>query len=246
MADPKEDLGKYPAEHEAARKREREAALAGEAPGGKTGQLGRDLDRDWSLEGRGRVKKDLPHPTTYGRDDRQKYLQDVAARAFEYMNPEQGPLTAYQAARGEGEGHREKISPYFARKDARADMSERHKAGVEQMLPDLTAYLRDDPTEVDRAPGYGYGTFESWLGDYGDNVADYQSPEMRGRPHSLTEEQNKLRMMGQGEWPIYNAGYKDEGFQEMQDALKRAAASRGMTVEELLPLLSRPQDRFKE
>ena len=65
----------------------RVAALRGETPGGKTGQIG-------GVPGR-------LEPKAYGPDDRQQYLQDVAARAFEYQNPEQGPMTAYQAARGD-------------------------------------------------------------------------------------------------------------------------------------------------
>ena len=97
MADPKEDKkGDEPSSRfddvntlgETAK--ERQAAFRGEAPGGKLGQLSEGV-RNWRW---------MPE-VRYGPDDRQKYLQDVARRAFEYQNPEQGPMTAYQAARGD-------------------------------------------------------------------------------------------------------------------------------------------------
>ena len=88
MADPKEDQGKYPAtDHRVEAEEEREAALRGEAPGGHTGRL--------LPMGVDRAPTGVPF---YGPDDRQRYLEDVAKRAFAYENPLQGPLTAYEAA----------------------------------------------------------------------------------------------------------------------------------------------------
>ena len=52
-------------------------------------------------EDTGRITQDItrpPDPKTYGPNDRQRYLQDVAKRAFEFENPPQGPLTAQESA----------------------------------------------------------------------------------------------------------------------------------------------------
>ena len=133
MADPKEDQGKYPAQDwrvetdqgveargtgvealvalEAERK-EREAALAGEAPGGKTGQIASAAKAEREEE-----TKHWDHPPTarhYGPGDRQRYLQDVAERAFRYQNPLRGPLTAYESAQGGFEQLSTPLKPHEA------------------------------------------------------------------------------------------------------------------------------------
>ena len=129
MADPKEDQGKYPAGYQA----EREAAQREEMAGGKTGLL-RSYVGGWRQD----------PPVLYGPNDRQRYIQDVAKKAFEYQNPEQGPMTAYQASmstRGAdfpyGPEHMRPLSAESAEDEAREEVSARHRMGTrgEEPLP---------------------------------------------------------------------------------------------------------------
>ena len=83
-------------------------ALEGKAPGGYTGQIN---PRRFRVPSAAKV---------YGPDDRQRYLEDVAKKAFEHQNPEQGPMTAYQAA--EGDEHAEAVQPLDAQIMAQSEI----------------------------------------------------------------------------------------------------------------------------
>mgnify|MGYP003655595113 CR=1 FL=1 len=148
MADPKEDQGKYPATDH--RVEAEEAAQRGETPGGKTGlirtkepSLGKT---DWTTHPKDRAAEqeerqeiwgrgyEYAPSALYGPNDRQRYLQDVADRAFKLQNPEQGPMTAYQASGAAsgyggdyGDKHQEAMTPDDAQSEAHTEMGDRHR-----------------------------------------------------------------------------------------------------------------------